>query len=155
MNRPCPHIHHFRISMQPLGVLCWLFRGTVSTISVCSSIFLHTALQSAPMPFDRPSRPPEAARYWSDNGPEWISWPLLRAMPLALKTYPAEMSQFTSVSISTSVFKLCSFCVDKSGCLCSFCSLSNEPFPPETSAPSTKTEGSTSCWCSCPADFFV
>ncbi len=86
MDRQCPHIQYLaKTSMQLLGVLTWLFRGTVSTISVCRSIFLYATLQSAPRPFDPPPEPPEAARYWSDNGPEWFSWPPLRQRLLAPK----------------------------------------------------------------------
>lgn len=118
-----------KTSMQLLGVLCWLFRGTVSTFCVCQSIFLYAALQSAPRPFDPSPKPPEAARYWSDNGPEWYSWPPLRGTLLAPNTHPVEMSQFTSVSISASVFGFVLFVSDKSGCLFSFCSLSKESFP--------------------------
>lgn len=116
--------------MQLFGVLCWLLRGTVSTFSVCRSIFLHAALQSAPRPFDPSPKPPEAARYWLDNGPEWYSWPPLWGTLLAPNKHPVEMSQFTSVSISASVFGFVLFVSDKSGCLFSFCSLSKESFPP-------------------------
>lgn len=100
-----------KTSMQLLSALCWLFRGPVSTISVCRSIFLFATLQSAPRPFDPSPEPPEAARYWSDNGLEWFSWPPLQGRLLAPKTHPVEMSQFTSVSISASVSGFCSFCV--------------------------------------------
>ena len=100
-----------KTSIQLLSALCWLFRGPVSTISVCRSIFLFATLQSAPRPFDPSPEPPEAARYWSDNGLEWFSWPPLRGRLLAPKTHPVEMSQFTSVSISASVSGFCSFCV--------------------------------------------
>lgn len=41
-----------KMPMQLLGILCWLFWGTVSTISVCKSIFFCTPLQSVAMPFD-------------------------------------------------------------------------------------------------------
>lgn len=59
------------------------------------------------------------------------------------KTHPVEMSQLQSVSISTSVFDFVVFVSDKSGCLSSFHSLSNESFPPETSALVTLTNSPT------------
>ena len=61
---------------------------------------------------------------------------LLAAAPrkaVGSKTDPVEMSQFTSVSISAFVFGSVLFVSDKSGCLSSFCSLSNESFPLVTS----------------------
>lgn len=86
MNRPCPHIQLLaKTSMQRLSVLSRSFRGTVSTISVCRSIFLYATLQCAPRPFDPFPEPPEAVRYWSCNGPEWFSWLPLRGRLLAPK----------------------------------------------------------------------
>lgn len=114
------------------GVLTWSFRGTVSTISVCQCICLYSASLYASRPFDPLPEPPEAARYWSDNGPEWFSWLLLLGSLLAPKTRPEEMSQFASVSISASVFGFVLFVSDKNGCLSSFYSLSKRTVSPSS-----------------------
>lgn len=67
-------------------------------------------------------------------------------MLLALKIFPVAMSQFTSVSISASVLNFVLFVSDKSGCLSSFCSLSNEPFPSNlTTLPNAQPEGLSLC----------
>jgi len=75
----------WKTSGQLLNVLSWSLRDTTSTISVCRSIFLYATLQHLPKPFDPFAQAPEAARYWSDNGPEWFSWLPLRRELLALK----------------------------------------------------------------------
>lgn len=74
-----------KTSVQPLKVLCWSLQGTSGTISVCLSTFLYAALLCLPKPFDPFPKAPEESKYWSDNGSEWFSWPLLTRTLLVLK----------------------------------------------------------------------
>lgn len=134
MNRPSPHILYsilqkhqcscsmFLVDHLEATLALLVFAGAFSCSLQCST--LQGLLILSPSPWKQPG----IDRIMGLN--DCLG---LRSKK-GSKTHPVEMSQLESVSISTSVFDSVVFVSDKSGCLSSFRSLSNEPFPPETSA---------------------